>query len=62
MLYTLCLCLYSVVPSMTGQGRGKLEFLTRLRLRNDPELPKVKLVTGSVHVDKVFLIWSLCFP
>ncbi|XP_025084426.1 uncharacterized protein LOC112558274 [Pomacea canaliculata] len=42
-----------VVPSMTGQGRGKLEFLTRLRLRNDPELPKVKLVTGSVHVDKV---------
>ena len=40
---------------MTGEGKGKLEFLTKLHVTDPQSLvqPDVPMVTGSIHVDKV---------
>ena len=40
---------------MTGEGKGKLEFLTKLHVTDPHSLvqPDVPMVNGSIHVDKV---------
>ena len=40
---------------MTGEGKGKLEFLTKLHVTDPQSLvqPDVPMVNGSIHVDKV---------
>ena len=45
----------AVLPSMTGEGKGKLQFLTKLHVTDTQSLvqPDVPMVTGSIHVDKV---------
>ena len=45
----------AVLPSMTGEGQGKLQFLTKLHVTDTQSLvqPDVPMVTGSIHVDKV---------
>ncbi|KAK7494173.1 hypothetical protein BaRGS_00014646, partial [Batillaria attramentaria] len=45
----------AVLPPMTGEGRGKLKFLTRLRVKDQSDLrrPDTWLIKGSIHIDEV---------
>ncbi|XP_076472269.1 uncharacterized protein LOC143301765, partial [Babylonia areolata] len=44
-----------VLPSMTGEGQGQLQFLTKIKVKNVQSLvpPDVAMVNTSIHVDKV---------